>query len=134
MKKLCIILSLLLVFVSFSACKSNNATSKFLTTDYISKIMKKADEYPQLTKDEFIEATNEYLSTGEWVLPIEKACFYTYGTNFSAYIINNEYLFELHIQNNQKKSIEYIFHLSHYKNGAVIESETSASNFEHFIK
>lgn len=134
MKKLCIVLSLLLVFVSLSACKSNDVAPTTPTPDYLSEIMKKPDEYPQLTKAEFIEATNNYLSTGEWVLPAEKSCFNTYGVNFSAYIVDNEYMFSLYIKSNEDQSIEYDFCLSHYSNGVINESENNASDFKDFIK
>ena len=83
---------MLLILISVSACKINNTTPTTERPDYLSEIMKKSDECPQLSKGEFIEITNNYLSTKEWVLPSEKACFYTYGVNYSAYIIENEYL------------------------------------------
>ena len=47
--------------------------------DPFAEIMESPDEQPQLSKDEFIEITNHYLSTNKWDLPSEKACFYTYG-------------------------------------------------------
>lgn len=134
MKNLCAILSMLLILISLSACKSNNATPTTENPDYLSEIMKKSDEYPQLTKDKFIAYTNNYLSTGEWILPVEKSCFNTYGVNFSAYIIDNEYLFSLYMKNNEDDSVEHDFCLSHYSNGTVKESETNASNFKDFMK
>ncbi|MBE6639621.1 MAG: hypothetical protein E7616_09290 [Ruminococcaceae bacterium] len=133
MKKLCVILSMLLILISVSACKSDNTTSTTESPDYLSEIMKKSEEYPQLTKDEFIDITNNYLSTGEWILPIEKSCFNTYGVNFSAYIVDSEYLFSLYIKNNADASVEYDFWLSHYSNGIVKESENNASIFKDFI-
>lgn len=134
MKKLCIILSMLLIFISVSACISNNTTPITESSDYLSEIMKKSHEYPQLSKDEFIEITNNYLSAKEWVLPSEKACFYTYGINYSAYIIEDEYLFSLNTKVNTDGSVEYDFYLSHYIDGVVSESETDPLLFEKFIK
>lgn len=134
MKKLCIILSMLLIFISVSACISNNTTPTTERPDYLSEIIKKSHEYPQLSKDEFIEITNNYLSTKEWVLPSEKACFYTYGINYSAYIIEDEYLFSLNTKVNTDGSVEYDFYLSHYIDGVVSESETDPLLFEKFIK
>ena len=134
MKKICIVLSLLFILISLSACKSDDTAPTTTSPDYLSEIMKKTEEYPQLTKDEFIDATNNYLSTGKWILPTEKSCFNTYGVNFSAYIVDKEYLFSLHLKNNADESIEYDFYLSHYINGIVKESENNASNFKDFIK
>ncbi len=102
--------------------------------DYLSEIMKKSEEYSQLTKDEFIVCTNKYLSTGEWILPVEKSCFNTYGVNFNAYSIDGEYLFSLYIKNNADASVEYDFCLSHYSNGIVKGSENNASIFKDFIE
>ena len=90
--------------------------------------------YNFVTKDEFVEITNNYLSTKEWVLPSEKACFYTYGVNYSAYIIEDVYLFSLNACVNTDGSVEYDFYLSHYVDGVVSESETDPSLFEKFIK
>ena len=134
MKKICFILSMLLILISVSACKINNTTPTTERPDYLSEIMKKSDECPQLSKGEFIEITNNYLSTKEWVLPSEKACFYTYGVNYSAYIIEDEYLFSLNTKVNADGSLEYDFYLSHYFDGVVSESETDPSLFEKFIK
>ncbi len=134
MKKLCVILSLLFLLISLSACKSNDARPTTTVPDYFSEIMKKAEEYPQLTKDEFIDATNNYLETGAWILPLEKSCFHTYGVNFSAYIVDNEYMFSLYTKNNADISVEYDFYLLHYSNGIVKKSENNASNFKEFIK
>ena len=134
MKKLCVVLASLFILISLSACKSNNNTPTTETPDYLSEIIKKAEEYPQLTKDEFIAITNNYLSTGEWILPVEKSCFNTYGVNFSAYIVDNEYMFSLYIKNNADESVEYDFCLSHYSNGIVKKSEKNALHFEKFIK
>ncbi|MBE6788454.1 MAG: hypothetical protein E7539_02195 [Ruminococcaceae bacterium] len=133
-KTLCIVLSLLLILVSFSACKSEYITPATANPDYLSEIMKNSSEYPQLTKEEFVEATNTYLSTGEWILPAEKACFYTYGVNYSAYIVDNEYLFSLYAKNVPDGSVEYDFYLSHYNSGVITESENNALHFEDFIK
>ena len=134
MKKICVILSMLLILISVSACKINNTTPTTERPDYLSEIMKKSDECPQLSKGEFIEITNNYLSTKEWVLPSEKACFYTYGVNYSAYIIEDVYLFSLHAYVNTDGSVEYDFYLSHYVDGVVSESETDPLLFEKFIK
>ena len=134
MKKLCIILSMLLIFISVSACISNNTTPITESSDYLSEIMKKSHEYPQLSKDEFIEITNNYLSTKEWVLPSEKACFHTYGVDFRAYIIDNEYLFSINGRSHSDGSVEYDFYLLHYVDGVVSESETDPLLFEKFIK
>jgi len=134
MKKLCVILSMLLILISVSACKSDNTTSTTESPDYLSEIMKKSEEYPQLTKDEFIACTNNYLLTGEWILPVEKSCFNTYGVNFSAYIVDREYLFSLYTKNNADESVEYDFCLSHYSNGIIKESEDNASIFKDFIE
>ncbi len=134
MKKICVIISILLILISVSACKSNNTTPTTESPDLLSEIMKKPEEYPQLTKDEFIDITNNYLSTGEWILPAEKSCFYTYGVNFIAYIVDGEYLFSLHTKINADKSVEYSFYLSHYSNGIVKELVFNASDFEDFIK
>lgn len=134
MKKICVILSMLLILISVSACKINNTTPTTERPDYLSEIMKKSDECPQLSKGEFIEITNNYLSTKEWVLPSEKACFYTYGVNYSAYIIENEYLFSLNTKVNADGSLEYDFYLSHYIDGVVSELETDPLLFEKFIK
>ena len=134
MKKICVILSMLLILISVSACKNNNTTPTTERPDYLSEIMKKSDECPQLSKGEFIEITNNYLSTKEWVLPSEKACFYTYGVNYSAYIIEDEYLFSLNTNINTDGSVEYDFYLSHYVDGVVTESETDPLLFEKFIK
>ena len=133
-KYLCIFLSLLLITVSFSACnnKEQFPTSEFV--DPLSLIMESPDKQPQLSKDEFIEITNKYLSTKEWVLPSEKACFYTYGINYSAYIIKDEYLFSLNANVNTDGSVDYDFYLSHYIDGVVSESETDPLLFEEFIK
>ena len=130
----CVFLSLLLITVSFSACnnKESSPTSEFV--DPLTLIMESPDKQPQLSKDEFIEITNNYLSTKEWVLPSEKACFYTSGVNYSAYIIDNMYLFSLYIKNNPDGSVEYDFFLSHYVDGVVTESENDPSLFEKFIK
>ena len=134
MKKICVILSMLLILISVSACKINNTTPTTESPDYLSEIMKKSDECPQLSKGEFIEITNNYLSTKEWVLPSEKACFYTYGVNYSAYIIEDEYLFSLNTKVNADGSLECDFYLSHYIDGVVSESETDPLLFEKFIK
>ncbi len=134
MKKICVILSMLLILISVSACKINNTTPTTESPDYLSEIMKKSDECPQLSKGEFIEITNNYLSTKEWVLPSEKACFYTYGVNYSAYIIEDEYLFSLNTNINTDGSVEYDFYLSHYVDGVVTESENDPLLFEEFIK
>lgn len=130
----CIILSLLLITVSFSACnnKEPSPTSGFV--DPLALIMESPVKQPQLSKDEFIEITNNFLSTREWVLPSEKACFYTYGVNYSAYIIDNVYLFSLNTKNNPDGSVEYDFYLLHYVDGVVTESENDPSLFEKFIK
>lgn len=120
--------------MSFSACKSEYITPATANPDYLSEIMKNSSEYPQLTKEEFVKATNNYLSTIEWVLPAEKACFHTYGVNFSAYIVDNEYLFSLYIKNNADESVEYDFYLSHYSDGILKDSENNALHFEEFIK
>ena len=135
MKKFwCIPLSLLLIAISFSACnnKEPSPTSDFV--DPLAVIMESPDKQPQLSKDEFIEITNNYLSTSEWILPSEKACFHTYGVNYSSYIIDNEYLFSLNAQLNTDGSVEYDFYLSHYIDGVVTESENDPSLFEKFIK
>ena len=134
MKKICVILSMLLILISVSACKINNTTPTTERPDYLSEIMKKSDECPQLSKGEFIEITNNYLSTKEWVLPSEKACFYTYGVNYSAYIIEDEYLFSLNTKVNADGYLEYDFYLSHFIDGVVSESETDPLLFEKFIK
>ena len=134
MKKICVILSMLLILISVSACKINNTTPTTESPDYLSEIMKKSDECPQLSKGEFIEITNNYLSTKEWVLPSEKACFYTYGVNYSAYIIEDEYLFSLNTNINTDGSVEYDFYLSHYVDGVVTESENDPLLFKEFIK
>ncbi len=131
---LCIFLSLLLITVSFSACNNKEPfpTSEFV--DPLTLIMESPDKQPQLSKDEFIEITNNYLSTKEWVLPSEKACFYTYGVNYSAYIIEDEYLFSLNTNINTDGSVEYDFYLSHYVDGVVTESENDPLLFKEFIK
>lgn len=134
MKKICVVLSMLLILISVSACKINNTTPTTERSDYLSEIMKKSDECPQLSKGEFIEITNNYLSTKEWVLPSEKACFYTYGVNYSAYIIEDEYLFSLNTNINTDGSVEYDFYLSHYVDGVVTESENDPLLFKEFIK
>ena len=134
MKKICVILSMLLILISVSACKINNTTTTPERPDYLSEKMKKSDECPQLSKGEFIEITNKYLSTKEWVLPSEKACFYTYGVNYSAYIIEDEYLFSLNTNINTDGSVEYDFYLSHYVDGVVTESEIDPLLFKEFIK
>ena len=134
MKKLCIVLSLLLIFVFLSACKSNDVAPTTTTPDYLSEIMKKSDECPQLSKGEFIEITNNYLSTKEWELPSEKACFYTYGVNYGAYIVEDEYLFSLNTKFNTDGSAEYDFYLSHYMDGVVTETVFDPLLFEKFIK
>ena len=74
------------------------------------------------------------MSTKEWVLPSEKACFYTYGVNYSAYIIEDEYLFSLNANINTDGSVEYDFYLSHYVDGVVTESENDPLLFKEFIK
>ena len=125
---------MLLILIFVSACKINNTTPTTERPDYLSEIMKKSDECPQLSKGEFIEITNNYLSTKEWVLPSEKACFYTYGVNYSAYIIEDEYLFSLNTKVNADGSLEYDFYLSHYIDGVVSDSETDPLLFEKFIK
>ena len=125
---------MLLLLISVSACKINNTTPTTESPDYLSDIMKKSDECPQLSKGEFIEITNNYLSTKEWVLPSEKACFYTYGVNYSAYIIEDEYLFSLNTKVNADGSLECDFYLSHFIDGVVSESETDPLLFEKFIK
>jgi hypothetical protein len=102
--------------------------------DPFAEIMESPDEQPQLSKDEFIEITNHYLSTNKWDLPSEKACFYTYGVNHIAYIIDNAYLFSLHVQTNLDGSVEYNCHLSHYIDGVLTETEYDPSLFEKFIK
>ena len=134
MKKICVVLSMLLILISVSACKINNTIPTTERPDYLSEIMKKSDECPQLSKGEFIEITNNYLSTKEWVLPSEKACFYTYGVNYSAYIIEDEYLFSLNTNINTDGSVEYDFYLSHYVDGVVTESENDPLLFKKFIK
>ena len=134
MKKICVILSMLLILISVSACKINNTTPTTESPDYLSEIMKKSDECPQLSKGEFIEITNNYLSTKEWVLPSEKACFHTYGVDFRAYIIDNEYLFSINGRSHSDGSVEYDFYLLHYVDGVVSESETDPLLFEKFIK
>ena len=135
MKKcLCIFLTLLLITAFLSACNNKEPSSTTEFVDPLSKIMESTDKQPQLSKDEFIEITNNYLSTKEWVLPSEKACFYTYGVNYSAYIIEEEYLFSLNSNVNTDGSVEYDFYLSHYVDGVVSESETDPLLFEKFIK
>ena len=44
MKKICVILSMLLILISVSACKINNTTPTTERPDYLSEIMKKSDE------------------------------------------------------------------------------------------
>ena len=92
------------------------------------------DAQPQLSKDEFLEITNHYLSTKEWELPSEKACFYTYGVNYGAYIVEDEYLFSLNTKFNTDGSAEYDFYLSHYMDGVVTETVFDPLLFEKFIK
>ena len=125
---------MLLIIISVSACKINNTTPTTERPDYLSEKMKKSDECPQLSKGEFIEITNNYLSTKEWVLPSEKACFHTYGVDFRAYIIDNEYLFSINGRSHSDGSVEYDFYLLHYVDGVVSESETDPLLFEKFIK
>ena len=135
MKKcLCIFLTLLLITAFLSACNNKEPSSTTEFVDPLSKIMESTDKQPQLSKDEFIEITNNYLSTKEWVLPSEKACFYTYGVNYSAYIIEEEYLFSLNSNVNTDGSVKYDFFLSHYVDGVVTELEIDPLLFEKFIK
>ena len=133
-KYLCIFLTLLLITASFSACNNKEPSLTTGFVDPLSLIMESPDKQPQLSKDEFVEITNNYLSTKEWVLPSEKACFYTYGVNYSAYIIEDVYLFSLNAYVNTDGSVEYDFYLSHYVDGVVSESETDPLLFEKFIK
>ncbi len=130
----CIFLTLLLITAFLSACNNKEPSSTTEFVDPLSKIMESTDKQPQLSKDEFIEITNNYLSTKEWVLPSEKACFYTYGVNYSAYIIEDEYLFSLNSNVNTDGSVEYDFYLSHYVDGVVTELEIDPLLFEKFIK
>ena len=130
----CAILSFLFITASFSACENSTESPPSEYPDLFTPIMESADEYPQLSKDEFIEITNHYLSTSQWSLPPDKACFYTSGINHSAYIINGEYLFSLIVTNKSDGSAEYEFCLSHYVDGVVAESEKDPSLFEEFIK
>ena len=135
MKKcLCIFLTLLLITAFLSACNNKEPSSTTEFVDPLSKIMESTDKQPQLSKDEFIEITNNYLSTKEWVLPSEKACFYTHGVNYSAYIIEEEYLFSLNSNVNTDGSVKYDFFLSHYVDGVVTELEIDPLLFEKFIK
>lgn len=135
MKKCCcIFLTLLLITAFLSACNNKEPSSTTEFVDPLSKIMESTDKQLQLSKDEFIEITNNYLSTKEWVLPSEKACFYTYGVNYSAYIIEDEYLFSLNSNVNTDGSVEYDFYLSHYVDGVVTELEIDPLLFEKFIK
>ena len=133
-KTWCIILSLLLITISFSACKNEYPTPTTEFVNPLAVIMESPENQPQLSKEEFIEITNNYLSTKEWVLPFEKACFYTYGVNYSAYNIEDEYLFSLNANYNTDSSVEYDFYLSHYVDGVVTESEIDPLLFEKFIK
>ncbi|MBE6796294.1 MAG: hypothetical protein E7533_06905 [Ruminococcaceae bacterium] len=132
-KTLCIVLSLFLILVSFSACKKEDTPQAITNPDYLSKIMKSPNEHPQLTKEEFIYVTQNYLEKGEWELPTEKACFYTYGVNYSAYIVENEFLFSLYLKNLPDGSVEYDFCLSHYIDGVAAESENAPLLFEKFL-
>ena len=133
-KYLCIFLTLLLITASFSACNNKEPSPTTGFVDPLSQIMESPDKQPQLSKDEFIEITNNYLSTKEWVLPSEKACFHTYGVDFRAYIIDNEYLFSINGRSHSDGSVEYDFYLLHYVDGAIVGSESDPLLFDKFIK
>jgi len=129
----CAFLSLLFIMVFFTACKNETPAPSSENTDLISRIMENPGEYPQLTKEEFLEITKHYLETNEWKLSFEKACFHTYGVNYSAYIIENEYLFSLHVEVNLDGSAEYDSCLSHYVDGTKTESENDPLLFGDFL-
>lgn len=133
-KHWCIITLFLMIIVSFSACHSKEPSPTAEFTNQLSLIMQSPDKKPQVSKDEFIAITNNYLSTNQWILPFEKACFHTSGINHSAYIIDNEYLFYLVVNNGPDGSAEYQFWLDHYVDGVVTETETDPSLFAEFIK
>ena len=132
-KTLCMILFLLLIIFSFVGCSKEQTQNPNTGTDYLSEIMKSSSEYPQLTKSEFIKITEDYLCSNEWVIPMEKVCFYTSGVNYSAYIIENEFLFSLYINNNPNGTVEYDVWLSHYLNGQVDKTEDDPLLFESFL-
>ena len=129
-----IFLSILLIATSFCACNNKEPSPTTGFVDPLSLIMESPNKQPQLSKEEFIEITNNYLSTSQWALPSEKACFYTYGVNHSAYIIDDEYLFSLNAKVHIDGSLEYDFYLSYFIDGVVVESETDPLLFEKFIK
>ena len=129
-----IILAILLITVAFSACKNEKPNPKNEFPNPLAVIMASPEGQPQLSKKDFVEITNTYLSTIEWRLPVEKACFYTYGVNYSAYIIEDSYLFSLIVRNNADGSAVYDFCLSHYVDGVVTKTEDDPHHFDSFIK
>ena len=129
-----IILSLLLITTSFSACKNSEPTPTTGFVDPIATIMESPGDYPQLSKEEFIEITKDCLSTGEWVLPFGKACFYTYGVNYHAFIVADEYLFSIYSGPGTPSPDGEGFRLDHYINGEILETESDPLLFEDFLQ
>lgn len=127
-------LFVLLILVFLSACKNENSNHTSTYYDYFSEIMTSSGKYPQLTKDEFLNITQNYLETGKWDLPFEKACFYTHGVNYSAYIVENEFLFSLYVNNISDNSKEDDICLLYYVNGVATEYENDPLLFENFLK
>ena len=127
-------LSLLLITISFSACKNSEPTPTTEFVDPLAVIMESPGGQPQLSKEEFIEITNNYLSTSEWVLPFEKACFYTYGVDYNAFIVADEYLFSIYSGPGTPSPDDQGFRLDHYINGVISESESDPLLFEDFLQ
>lgn len=132
-KTICILLSLLFVLFSFVGCSKEQAEKPNMNTDYLSEIMKSSDKYPQLTQEEFIDITKNYLSSNKWDIPVEKACFSTSGVNYSAYIVENDFLFSIYTKNNPDGSVIYDVCLSYYLNGKVDKTEADPALFEDFL-
>lgn len=128
-----IFLAVLLVMLLFVGCKKELSIRATDSADFFSQIMDSAEDYPQLTKEEFLEITKDYLSTGQWGLPYDKACFYTYGVDSSAYIVAGEYLFLYRGPGIPLPDCPSCC-LYHYVDGVVAETVGDPLLFQDFLK
>lgn len=110
-------------------------------TSYFEYIMSHTDEYPRLTKEEFISVVKGKTTLTFLDFPAEKSCILTMGERCECFIIENNFLlvigdesiFKGENQEQETAAAGFYCSLGYYEDGILKDSIVTVARFKDFI-